>query len=82
MVIGVYFAFEVTVTAVYVVLFTTCGFCAVKCQSLTTSSGDKINSAGSFPKHTRQSPNIAVDRIKIAYVAMFLYIARPNTLDY
>ena len=80
MVIRVYFAFEGTATAVYAVFFTTCGFCVVKCQSLTTLSGGKINSVGSFPKHTRQSPNIAVNRTKIAYLAMSLVHCPPESI--
>ena len=76
--IGVYFAFEATFTAGYLDLFTTCGFRVVKCQSLTTLSGGKTNSVRSFPKHTRQSPNTAVDRIKIAYLAMFLAHCPPE----
>ena len=65
-------------TAVYLALVTTCGFRVVKCQSLTTLSDGKISSVGSFPKHTRRSPNTTVDRIKIAYLAMFLAHCPPE----
>ena len=76
--IRVYFAFEVTFVTVYLALFTTYGFRIVKCQSLTTLSCGKMNSVGSFPKHTRRSPNTTVERNKIAYLAMFLAHCLPE----
>ena len=80
MAIRVYFAFEGTATALYIVFFITCGFCVVKSQSLTTLSAGKINSVGSFPKHTRQNPNIAVNRTKMAYLAMSLVQCPPESI--
>ena len=65
-------------TVAYLALFTTCGFRVVKCQSMTTLSDGKINSVGSFPKHTRRSPNTTVNRIKIAYLTMFLAHCPPE----
>ena len=42
-------------------LFTKCGFRVLNYQSSTTLSGDEVASVGICPKHTRRSPNIAVD---------------------
>ena len=48
-------------TGIFIGLFTKCGFRVLNYQSSTTLSGDEVDYVGICPKHTRRSPNIAVD---------------------
>ena len=83
MIFGVYFAFEGTLNAVHVAIFTTGGFRVVKCQNLTTLICGRIDYLVCRKLSEAHSTKCqccgTIDTIKIAYLDMFMVPCPPES---